>query len=481
MERYFRVQAIAERFKVDMAAKAMGDAADGWFQWWDFHKREDSWEALKEDLIRDFPPRHRQKTGRTEKQVSSRSPTTSSSLQVSHPEQDIAQSIKKTQMELTEPVIRQMNMKEEIKDVIKEKTGFEEITVNGFTGEKEQTTAYTWNPLQKTLTRRIHPEWFQKLIIQMISIKLVGTVLKFRDEDRKEWKEKGGYTSKPQQWNDEYSKYKYTYEAITAAVQLSPRDKSDRYLPDTSIDFIDKVGLMKSILKPDFKVDQLSVLDVEGCNVVFSAIQDSSDSVLRWTDESALGSNIEGHVHKIQEFGAVITFKNRETNMFLSILTEVHQEPVPEAHSVAARAIGSLIRERKEENFPDLGLWRLENLTSHGSTVVHNLFCIRLVVDSELSNLSNLKSASNSLMTPEVRVLEEFFEKEELIVASKCLKATATNETAHDISSAAATSVILEVQVLKLLIQQTARYWEGRGARMKKMLKVNKALSYHPP
>ncbi|CAH9052686.1 unnamed protein product [Cuscuta europaea] len=122
MERYFRIQAIAEKFKVNVAEKAMGEAACGWFQWWwEYQKREDSWKALKEDLIRDFPPKHRQKTGRTEKQVSSRSPRTPLSTQVSQLAQEFSQSIKKNQMEPTEPVIKQMNNRDEIKDEIKEK------------------------------------------------------------------------------------------------------------------------------------------------------------------------------------------------------------------------------------------------------------------------------------------------------------------------------------------------------------------------
>ncbi|CAH9112003.1 unnamed protein product [Cuscuta europaea] len=144
MERYFRVQAIAERFKVDLAAKAIAEAADGWFQWWDFQKREDSWEALKEDLIRDFPPRYQQKTWKTAKPESSRSlhiSSHSSSHSSSHQHskkllqvgaltsqspvlskvnsqsaQDFSQSIKKIMMETNESVIKKVNKRDEIKE-----------------------------------------------------------------------------------------------------------------------------------------------------------------------------------------------------------------------------------------------------------------------------------------------------------------------------------------------------------------------------
>ncbi|KAL0298568.1 UNVERIFIED_CONTAM: protein ILITYHIA, partial [Sesamum radiatum] len=50
-------------------------------------------------------------------------------------------------------------------------------------------------------------------------------------------------------------------------------------------------------------------------------------------------------------------------------LTEVLVDPIPEVRSVAARAIGSLIRGMGEENFPDLVPWLLDTLKSDGSNV----------------------------------------------------------------------------------------------------------------
>lgn len=44
-------------------------------------------------------------------------------------------------------------------------------------------------------------------------------------------------------------------------------------------------------------------------------------------------------------------------------------DPIPEVRSVAARALGSLIRGMGEENFPDLVSWLLETLKSDGSNV----------------------------------------------------------------------------------------------------------------
>lgn len=44
-------------------------------------------------------------------------------------------------------------------------------------------------------------------------------------------------------------------------------------------------------------------------------------------------------------------------------------DPIPEVRSVAARAIGSLIRGMGEENFPDLVPWLFDTLKSDGSNV----------------------------------------------------------------------------------------------------------------
>lgn len=44
-------------------------------------------------------------------------------------------------------------------------------------------------------------------------------------------------------------------------------------------------------------------------------------------------------------------------------------DPIPEVRSVAARAIGSLIRGMGEENFPDLVSWLLDALKSDNSNV----------------------------------------------------------------------------------------------------------------
>lgn len=44
-------------------------------------------------------------------------------------------------------------------------------------------------------------------------------------------------------------------------------------------------------------------------------------------------------------------------------------DPIPEVRSVAARALGSLIRGMGEENFPDLVPWLLDTLKSDNSNV----------------------------------------------------------------------------------------------------------------
>lgn len=44
-------------------------------------------------------------------------------------------------------------------------------------------------------------------------------------------------------------------------------------------------------------------------------------------------------------------------------------DPIPEVRSVAARAVGSLIRGMGDENFPDLLPWLFETLKSDTSNV----------------------------------------------------------------------------------------------------------------
>lgn len=44
-------------------------------------------------------------------------------------------------------------------------------------------------------------------------------------------------------------------------------------------------------------------------------------------------------------------------------------DPIPEVRSVAARALGSLIRGMGEDNFPDLVPWLLDTLKSDGNNV----------------------------------------------------------------------------------------------------------------
>lgn len=48
---------------------------------------------------------------------------------------------------------------------------------------------------------------------------------------------------------------------------------------------------------------------------------------------------------------------------------QVLVDPIPEVRSVAARAIGSLIRGMGEENFPDLVPWLFDTLKSDNSNV----------------------------------------------------------------------------------------------------------------
>lgn len=51
---------------------------------------------------------------------------------------------------------------------------------------------------------------------------------------------------------------------------------------------------------------------------------------------------------------------------------QVLVDPIPEVRSVAARAIGSLIRGMGEENFPDLVPWLLDTLKSDGNNVARS-------------------------------------------------------------------------------------------------------------
>lgn len=44
-------------------------------------------------------------------------------------------------------------------------------------------------------------------------------------------------------------------------------------------------------------------------------------------------------------------------------------DPIPEVRSVAARALGSLIKGMGEENFPNLVSWLLDTLKSDSSNV----------------------------------------------------------------------------------------------------------------
>ena len=50
-------------------------------------------------------------------------------------------------------------------------------------------------------------------------------------------------------------------------------------------------------------------------------------------------------------------------------MKQVLVDPIPEVRSVAARALGSLIRGMGEENFPDLVSWLMDTLKSDTSNV----------------------------------------------------------------------------------------------------------------
>ena len=54
---------------------------------------------------------------------------------------------------------------------------------------------------------------------------------------------------------------------------------------------------------------------------------------------------------------------------FLCSMKQVLVDPIPEVRSVAARALGSLIRGMGEENFPDLVPWLFDTLKSDNSNV----------------------------------------------------------------------------------------------------------------
>ncbi|KAL9269137.1 ILITYHIA-like protein, partial [Drosera capensis] len=58
-----------------------------------------------------------------------------------------------------------------------------------------------------------------------------------------------------------------------------------------------------------------------------------------------------------------------DIGLLLPEVKKVLVDPIPEVRSVAARALGSLIRGMGEENFPDLVPWLLEMLKTDSSSV----------------------------------------------------------------------------------------------------------------
>jgi hypothetical protein len=64
---------------------------------------------------------------------------------------------------------------------------------------------------------------------------------------------------------------------------------------------------------------------------------------------------------------------NKEVTQYLTLIyvsmPQVLVDPIPEVRTVAARALGSLIRGMGEENFKDLVPWLLETLKSETSGV----------------------------------------------------------------------------------------------------------------
>ncbi|CAH9068654.1 unnamed protein product [Cuscuta europaea] len=75
--------------------------------------------------------------------------------------------------------------------------------------------------------------------------------------------------------------------------------------------------------------------------------------------------------------------------------------------------------------------------------------------------------------------IQSFHNSKEVKIANIGILAEAY-ETSLDISSAAEMFVISKDLVLKFLVQQSIKYWEGRGARMKWKWKII-VVSYHPP
>ncbi|CAH9073174.1 unnamed protein product [Cuscuta europaea] len=240
-------------------------------------------------------------------------------------------------------------------------------------------------------------------------------------------------------------------------------------------------------------------------------------------EENAMDEN--GFTHNIvsQETKAIIPFRQLLVVEHSLLIDEVRTliDSGPDGRGSKGSGLGfanqltpSLgfqpIGERKEEKFSDLGLWRLEYLKSHDSTVVHNCcqllkfyetnpaitsnsvidtsyrtekwmkigeVCMRLFEDLELSYI---KLASSTLIVSEERTSEEPHESKEKFVAIEGLKVNEENATSLDRSYAAETYVNWKDQLLKLSAQKSVRYWEGRGIMMKMKWKI-KAVSYHPP
>ena len=77
-------------------------------------------------------------------------------------------------------------------------------------------------------------------------------------------------------------------------------------------------------------------------------------------------------------------------------MQQVLVDPIPEVRSVAARAIGSLIRGMGEENFPDLVPWLFDTIKSENSNVersgaAQGLSEVRLdLLSSHISVIANV-------------------------------------------------------------------------------------------
>ncbi|CAH9081265.1 unnamed protein product [Cuscuta epithymum] len=490
MERYFRVQVIAERFKVDVAAKAMGEAADDWFQWWNFQKREDSWEALKEDLVKDFPPKHRQKTGRAERKESSRARRTSSSphsrtssfslqesslsrqrkqessrssrtsrSQVYQSAPEISKSTKKTQMEPTEPVIKQVNKKDEIKEKRQDIHGPDYVYSNLAEG-----VDLTSNQVS-IADKLIQPCSFGNRALIVSETVLVKSQLCLQPKERLSEKLCVGKNKSGTEAQEKEVGLVSGEIAIIQGnrTQINAADKYNhgQHLELQQAELQPGVESMLDYLKPDlhnsFRVHEGYLLlgDISAMtthNLLLPGVYESFTRFLqRLTPKT------------YQQILAIRTTGVKSLSIDdIKIVREVSGDPNNR----------KIIQSKKQE----LWKWRGTPMVKETEEVNFAKGC--WIVSEPRETSLRISSTAGSFAngvgdTPQ--------ENKEICVAVEGLKTKEENENSSKILYAAVKSMQWKNQVWRLFFQKSVRYWEGRSARKRKRKQKIVAVSYNPP